>query len=128
MVSTEGPASMPPGDPPPETSWGFSGQVVTLVCTREQAEATIRFFAFIRKTIVASPRSGTLPAPAPPRITPEDSRRWAVGELGDVERAEVLMRALRQIALDLDRRSDTLLALDAHMAYLCGSFGLRETA
>jgi hypothetical protein len=128
MMSTEGTASTPPGDPPPETSWGFSGQVVRYIRTREQAEATIRFFRFIRKTIVASPRRGMTPAPIPRRITPEDSRRWAGGELSGVAGAEVLKRALEQIALDPDGRADTLLALDAHIAYLCGSFGLSEPA
>jgi hypothetical protein len=128
MMSAEGTASPPPGDPPPETSWGFSGQIVTLVSTREQAEATIRFCGFIRKTIVASPRRGPTTAPVPPRITVEDSRRWAGGELSGVAGAEVLKRALEQIALDPDGRADTLLALDAHIAYLCGSFGLPEPA
>jgi hypothetical protein len=126
MMSAEGQASTPPGDPPPETSWGFSGLVVTFIRTREQAEATIRFFGFIRKTIVSSPRRGMTPAPIPAGITPEDSRRWAVGELSGVEGARVLVRALKQIALNPDGRADTLLALDAHIAYLCGSFDLRE--
>lgn len=128
MESTAGPPITPPGDPPPETSWGFSGHVVTLVRTRDQAEATIRFLGFIRKTIVGAPRRGMVATPAPPGISPDEARRWAVGGLGDVERAALLMRALEQIALDPDGRADALLALDSHMACLRGSFNLGETA
>jgi hypothetical protein len=128
MMATEGTPRSPQGDPPSETAWGFSGLVVGFIRTREQAEATIRFFGFIRKTIVASPSRALTPIAVPLPITPEDSHRWAAGELGDVAGAEVLLRALRQIAYDPATRADTLLSLDAHTAYLCGSFGLLETA
>jgi hypothetical protein len=127
MMSTEGPTNASPGDPPPAASWGFSGQVVTSVRTRDQAEATIRFFGFIRDVIVESPRRGRTPAAALPSVTPEDSRRWAAGEFSGDAKANAIMRALKVIALDPDSRADTLLALDAHTAYLRGRFRLPES-
>jgi hypothetical protein len=126
MMSIEGPANASPGDPPPAPAWGFSGQVVTSVRTRDQAEATIRFFGFIRDVILDSPRRGTTTAAARPSITPEDSRQWAAGEFSGDAKANAIMRALRVIALDADGRADTLLALDAHTAYLRGRFRLPE--
>lgn len=122
--SSDGAPRMPQGDPPPETAWGFSGQVVRLVVTRDQAEATIRFFGCIRQVIAASPRFEPTAAPVRPFVTPDDSNRWASGEVSGDEKPDVIVRALRTIALDPAARADTLLSLDAHIAYLCGSFGL----
>jgi hypothetical protein len=127
-VSNEELTGMPPGDPPPATSWGFSGHLLNLIRTREQAEATVRFFAVIRKTIVTSPAMGGSTTDPQPRVTSYDAQRWASSELDGDERVEVITRALRVIALDPVGRADTLLALDAHTAYLCGSFGVPEPA
>ncbi|HLZ26770.1 MAG TPA: hypothetical protein VKV73_05555 [Chloroflexota bacterium] len=115
-----------PGDPAPETSWGFSGQVVRLVATRDQAAATIRFFGCIRKVIAASPRHRGTTTPGAAYVTPEDARRWAQGELGAAEQTDTIVRALKAIALDPAGRADTLLALDVHIAYLRGKFGALE--
>jgi hypothetical protein len=128
MMSIRGAPGTRPGDPPSETSWGFSGQVVRLVLTRDQAEATIRFFSCIRKSIAASPKLGEASRTVPPLVTPEDSQRWAMGELSAAEQADAIMRALKAIALDPAGRADTLLSLDAHIAYLCGRFALLEPA
>ena len=128
MMSSEGPTSTPQGDPPPETSWGFSGRVVRFIRTREQAEATIRFFGFVRKVIVASPLAGIATLNGPVYVTAADSTRWAAGDFSGSEQADVILRALRAIALDPAGRADTLLSLDVHTAYLRGSFDLAEPA
>jgi hypothetical protein len=128
MMSFDGPTSALQGDPPAETSWGFTGQVVRLVQTREQADATIRFFGFIRDVIVDSPRHETTAASVPLRVTLADSEQWVAGEFQGDEQARVIMRALKVIARDPEARADTLLSLEAHMAYLRGSFDLTETA
>jgi hypothetical protein len=124
----EGPGNTPRGELPPETAWGFSGHVVALVRTRDQAAATIRFFGYIRKFIVASPLRGQATATAPAPVSPEDSKRWSMGGFSGDEKTDVIVRALRVIAFDPAGRADTLLSLDVHIAYLCGSFGLAEQA
>src|SRR5882672_10576241 len=100
LMSIDGPPRPAPGDPPPETSWGFSAHVVRLVLTRDQAEATIRFFGCIRQVIVASPRLQKWSTPVGPFVTPEDSHRWVRGEFSADEQVDVIVRALKTIALD----------------------------
>jgi hypothetical protein len=112
------------GEPLAEEPWNFSGRVVALVQSREQAEATIRFFGFLRTVILASPQRGQAIDAAPPRISLDDSSRWARGEFS----ADVLLRALQAIAFEPAGRADTLLALDVHSAYLRGTFGQPEPA
>ena len=124
-MSTDGPGSpLPGGEPLAETPWGFSSQVVALVETPEQAAATIRFFSFIRRVIVASPRRGATTAGLPAHVTPDDSNRWARNDFTDGEQAAVIVRALQAIAFEPAGRADTLLSLDVHGAYLRASFDL----
>jgi hypothetical protein len=114
-----------PIEPPASSPWRWSN-VVSLIASRHEAAATVRFFTCLRETIAEPTSWWRTAAEYLPDVTPEEWRRIKARECSVETRSALLLRSLKPIALDPTKRADALLALDVHIAYLRAQFGLTE--
>lgn len=100
---------------PPESTWGWS-EVVALVRTREEAEATIGLLTATRGLIACSVD-----------VWETEVANLAANTWNRPFKHERVIRALKVIATHPAKRAEALLALDAHIACLRGEFpGITE--